>query len=268
MIKILCPTDVALNAIAYAAKFSKETGADLTLFYIESLDETTNAELIRGKSLTIEAEAEMLEEKCREISAAFHISCYSEIQPSSRSLAGLISARAEEFDLIIMGTKGADDLSKRLFGTNTYRVIQSTSVPVLYVPNGYIFNKINSVVYAFDYLHDYKLPMEQLKPFLKRFNSKLIVLQIADSLNADQVYELKEIQRQIQNENLDEFKIEFDTVQDTHIAQSIDRYALEKNTDLLALCTHQYEIWEKIFHKSVIKSLSSQARYPVLIFHR
>lgn len=271
MIKVLCPTDfseVALNAISYAAKFCKELDAQLTLFYVESMRENTNVELLRGKSLTIEAETEKLEELCHELELAFHISCNSEIQPYSAPIYKMISNRAGNFDLVIMGTNEAENMYKVFSGSNTYKLIQSATVPVLYIPNGYIYTPFNKIIYAFDYLHDFKLPLEQLKPYLKKFKSKLTVLQVTEPLDPQKTYELKEIQRQIRNEYLNELSIEFDTVQDTHIAQKIDEYASEKGAELLALCTHHYGAWENLFHKSVIKTICHKANYPVFVFHK
>lgn len=271
MLKILCPTDfseISDNAITYAAKFAQMTNGNLTLFYVESMHEETDSEILRGKSMTVEAEAERLENLSREISAVFKISCYSEIQTSNSSLAKIIGARAIDFDLIIMGTNGADDFYKNLYGSNTYRVIKTSSVPVLYLPPGYNFSPLNSIIYAFDYLHDFKLPLEQLKFFINKFNSKLTVLQVTGDLDRDKEYELKEIQRQIKNAYQDDISMDFETIREDNVARSIDDFVQENDADLLALCTHHYSTWEKLFHKSIIKYISSKANYPVFVFHK
>ncbi|CAN5215214.1 universal stress protein [soil metagenome] len=271
MLKILCPTDfseISNNAIAYAAKFAKNADGDLTLFYVESMHEETNKEILRGKSMTLEAETERLEEICREVSAVFSISCYSEIQPSNDSLSKVISAKAEDFDLIIMGTNGADDFYKNFTGSNTYKVIKSTSVPVLYIPPGYHYSPVNAIVYAFDYLHDYKLPIEQLRLLIDKFKCKLTVLLVTGHLDWNKEYELKEIQRQIKNVYWDEISMDFETIQEDKIAESIEKFVQENDVDLLALCTHHYSSWESLFHKSVIKDISSKANFPVFVFHK
>jgi hypothetical protein len=166
-----------------------------------------------------------------------------------------------------MGTKGADDFYKNFSGSNTYRVIKSSSVPVLYIPLGYTFSPINSIVYAFDYLHDYKLPLEQLKFIVKIFNCKLTILQVTGPLDWNKEYEMKEIQRQIKNVYFDDIDMIFETIQEEKVAKGIDDFVSENDVDILALCTHHYSLWENIFHRSVIKYISSKAVYPVFVFH-
>jgi len=105
MKKILCPTDfseTAHTAIAYAAKLARAINAELTLLNVQSLFEYTPVELVRGKEMTIAGAAERLEAQSREVSRAFKISCYAEVEPSFSKLSTIITRKAKQFDLVVM----------------------------------------------------------------------------------------------------------------------------------------------------------------------
>src|SRR5690349_2271872 len=111
MKKILCPTDfseTAQSAIAYAAKFAQVTHCDLTLLNVQSVFDFTPVEVLRGKRMTIASIAEHLETESRQISKTFKINCYAEVESSSSRLSSVIHDKAKGYDLIVMGSDGAD----------------------------------------------------------------------------------------------------------------------------------------------------------------
>ena len=137
MKKILCPTDfseAADQAIAYAAKLSKKIGAELTLLNVQSVFSLPPSEVIKGKFLATEPLSDRLEEQSYKVMDTFKIQCHSEVEPSNRGLGKTIAQRAKDFDLIVMGTNGADDYYQFFLGTNSYQVIRTSAVPVLLIP--------------------------------------------------------------------------------------------------------------------------------------
>jgi len=271
MKRIICPTDfsaTAQNAVVYAAKLAHAVGAELTLFNVQSLFELTPEEMLHGKALAIQAVHEQLEDQCREVRRVFKISCYADIQPSTRSMTKVISTRASDFDLIVMGTNGVDDVYQFFAGTNTYHVIRQVSVPVLLVPDGVGYTEISRVVYAFDYLKQRKLPLDQLLPLVEQLNSELSVVQVLEEAYSLEVEkDLKELQLYCRKQLQDKVKFGFDTIHSNELAGSINSYVLRTDADMLALCTLHHNFIEKLFHKSVIKVISGIASYPVFIFH-
>lgn len=77
MNKILCPTDfseTARGAMAYAAKFAKATGCDLTLLHVKSIFDFSLAEVTTTKHISAVEVAERLEEQSNDIKIV-HIYC-------------------------------------------------------------------------------------------------------------------------------------------------------------------------------------------------
>ena len=270
MKKILCPidfSDAAFNAAAYAAKMCQATGAELILYHVQSLTERVMQEIGFGKSSIPKKAIEELEAQSWEISRIFKISCYADTEVLGGLLAKTIERKASDFDLIVMGTNGIDDLSDFFSGSNTYHVIQKSSTPVMIVPVGCGYSEIDRMVYAFDYLKERSLPLEQLIPWLNTLKCDLSVLQVMEEARSEDVDdELKELQDMISKSN-SEIQLNFDTIRSSEIAQSINSYILRNQTDVLGLCTHHKNFVANLFHKSVIKNISAIATYPIFVFH-
>lgn len=269
MKKILCPTDfsdTAQNAIAYAAKFAKASGSMLTLLNVQPAGSPA---FVNPKELVVDAISERLEELSKEVRQFFKISCEAEVMESPLLLSDAISQRAQNFDLIIMGSHGVENLMEFFRGSHTYHAIRKSKTPVMLIPSGCTYSEINSIVYAYDYLRERKLPLRQLQPWIKTLNCELTVLQVnEEAVSVDVIEEMKELQFIIEEEwkgaNLD---INFDSIRSTEIAPSIHSYIQRNEKDVLALCTIHRNFIEDVFHKSVIKIISEIASYPVMVFH-
>jgi nucleotide-binding universal stress UspA family protein len=270
MKKILCPTDfseTANNAIGYAAKLAQVMHSDLTLLNVQSLFDLTPVEVFQGKKDTLERAAHTLEAQAHEVSRAFKVSCYAEVEPSYNKLSAAISDRAQKYDLIVMGSNGPDDLYQFFSGSNTYNAILKTKTPLLLIPAGVEYAEIKLVVYAFDYLRERNLPLAGLKPFIKGLNCNLKVLQVMEeAYSREAETDLKELQYIIKS-FYNDLSYEFDTIRSDENSQSINSYMLRNQADVLALCSVHRNVIERFFHKSTIKTISSFCNYPLYVFH-
>lgn len=270
MKRILCPTDfsdTASQAIAYAAKFAQVLNAEVILFHVQSVYDLSPVDLIKGESESVGSAHDMLEKQAIEVAHEFKISCYSEVMVSGEALSTLISEKGEEYDLIVMGSKGASDLFEFFFGSNTYHVIQKTTVPVMLIPDRLIFSGFNNIVLAYDYLREGPDPIYELMSWIGSFNGELHLLQVMEeSFSADLEKELKEQQEIIKANMPDDFPVTFEKIHAHDLSRSIHQYMTKQNADMLVLTTHKYSFIEKMFHKSVTKVISTIADYPVFIF--
>ncbi|MEK6782593.1 MAG: universal stress protein [Bacteroidota bacterium] len=270
MKKILCPTDfseTANQAIGFAANVCKKVGAELTLLNIQSVFSLPPVEVIKGKFLATEPINGRLEEQSYQVMKMFKITCLSEVEPSNKKLTDIIAQHSKDFDLMIMGTNGADDNYEFFFGSRSYQVAKDSSTPILLIPNGCVFRDISHIVFAFDYEHENTLPMEQVTEWAKLLEARITVLQVKQHYTVEAEVNSKEIQRSI--EQVTELaNIQFDTIYSDNVIDSINSYVLRNEIDSLALCSIHHGIIESIFHKSVIKALSSTANYPIFVFHK
>jgi nucleotide-binding universal stress UspA family protein len=167
-----------------------------------------------------------------------------------------------------MGTSGDDDMFDFLAGSNTYNVIRKSKVPVLVVPPKCTYSRIDKMVYAFNYLSERSLPLDQMIPWIDAIKCELTVLQIMEGAQSKDIDdELKELQAIISDSHVG-FQISFDTIRTSHITEGISNYMNKKDIDILVLCTYHRNFLENLFHKSTIKNISGRtSSYPLFVFH-
>ncbi len=272
MKKILCPTDfsdVAQNAIAYAAKLAQATGSTLTLLNVQSLLNTSLIELQSGKGMVVQAVSARLEEISADVHQFFKISCNIEVIESGKALSSAIVERSADYDVIVMGTSGAEDLFEFFTGSTTYHAIQKSKIPVLLIPPNATYSEIVSIVYSYNYLSERKLPLTQLQPFIHALKCDLTILQVTEEAVSQDVDEdMEELQSILTDElKKNDIKFNFDSIRSSEIAPSINSYIKRNGNDVLALCTVHRNFVAELFHKSVIKIISEIASYPVFVFH-
>ncbi|HEY5749850.1 MAG TPA: universal stress protein [Chryseolinea sp.] len=271
MKKILCPTDfsdTARNAITYAAKLAHKLNAELTLFNVQSLGDLTLEEATWGEDVNVGVAAEQLESLCLEVSKVFKISCYPAMASSLMAVNSRIGDISVDYDLIIMGTDGPDDMFQFLLGSNTYQVIKKTSTAVLLIPRDCGYSDITSTVYAFDYQHHPTLPLAQLLPILKPLGSTLAVVAVTDGAHSeDTTLDVEIFSTRVAELHKDGIQAEFHILRSDDPVKRIDQFVTENKIDLLVLCSSHHNLMHRLFHKSVIRSVNAMAHYPVLVFH-
>lgn len=272
MKKILCPTDfsdASLNAIRYAAKIAQVSRASIMLFYVKSLFEISPRDLLRGESEEVSHIQDSLEELAREIGRTFDVSCFSEVHVSGTVLSSVISRMGNEFDLIVMGSDGPDNLYEFFLGSNTYNVIRNAAVPVLMVPGKVGYSEIRKAVWAFDYFRKGFPPMEQVLDFQKSLKFDLTILQVLEESYSElQNSTLREMQKVIREDLPEEVRLEFDTIHTGKLEDSVHQYMLRNEVDLMIVNTEHYSLLKRIFHRSLTKQITASGQYPVLVLHQ
>ncbi|MCD9019172.1 universal stress protein [Parachryseolinea silvisoli] len=270
MKKILCPTDfseASNNAIAYAGKLAQRLQGTVTLLHVQSVYDLSPTEIIRDAETATIAMLPVLEAQSEEVTRAFKVPCYVITETTSRKLSTVIRDNAQEFDLVVMGSNGPDDVYQLFFGTNTYNAITKSNTPVIVVPAGCVYHDLKSIVYAFDYLRNRALPRTQLLPLLQKFSTKLTVLQVMEvAYSQDAEDDLSELQYILSTYQPPELHVEYDTLHASDISASINEYVLKMQPDALALCSEHHGLITQVFHKSVIKNLTAICSYPIIVF--
>ena len=82
-------------------------------------------------------------------------------------------------NLVEMGTKGASGVKEVLMGSNTAKVIDKASHPVIAVPEKASFDGIKKIVYATNYHSSDIIALKQLTDIAKVFKSWINVIHIS-----------------------------------------------------------------------------------------
>jgi nucleotide-binding universal stress UspA family protein len=264
MKRILCPTDfspAADNAIAFAAKLAQTTGSTITLLHIWSIFDFLDINPKPSLALI----RDELELQSLQVTRTFKISCDSDMRISYQQLGHAIKACEADYDLVVLGTTGPNDLLSLLSGSHAYQVIRASAVPVFLVPEGVTYHGFPKVTLAFDYWRSLLLPTAPLQWLVTRYNSDLTILQVMEeSISEEAQAELKQLQDKFSGpENQ---AMLFHTVHAAQVPEAINQYVLDHRPDLLALCVTQDNWFKRIFHRSAIRHLSMVGKCPLYIF--
>ena len=264
MKKILCPIDFSensLNATAYAAKVAQCSNADLVLFHEHSLWNFSPEEVLSGRGTVTMEIAEELELRCRQISQAFHITCYADVVSSGRTLVSLLEEFSDTYDLVVMWLSTARDIGQFVFGSRAFQVSRLIEVPLLFVPENYTFKMIERIAFAFDPSDEHETGIDQLTKWAEIWKAKVALL---EGVNKNMVLDTAASDKTRHGGN----SIEVLTIDKKHLIDELHSYMMDERADLLALHARHHGFFESLLHKSVIRAMTGKAMYPVFIFHR
>lgn len=162
-------------------------------------------------------------------------------------------ARHNDVSLIIMGTKGATGLKKKLIGSNATAVINSSEVPVITVPEPARFNKLKHIVYATD-MTNINAEMKKPVPLAKLFDATVHISHIVSPGSKKKIDPKKIVTGLVLQMKYP--KITFHISMNEDILEGIDEYIVDKKADILAMFTHDVTFFERLFGKSVTHEMA------------
>lgn len=264
---ILCPvdfSDAATHALDYAARFAQNKGAALTLLQIVKPQKDQSQTELR----VAEAEKKLLS-YCKLVKEEFKIRCQASAKVHSSSLENSLAQEIAEGqdDLIIMGTNGADDLNQFYFGSHSYKMLRHTTIPLLIVPEECNFKKPKHIVYALDYEKDDVKALQMLYQLTEIYKPHIVILHVGnDSPSRNEEISLI-LKKQMPAKISSHIHFDFKSLGTEDIADEIDQYMRDTDSDLLVLLHRSYNFIEKLFHQSMTKKLSFIADYPILVYN-
>lgn len=274
--KILCPSDFSASGnsgIEYAANVAKVMNAVLTVMYVQPINVTEGVSMFVGGELPAMHDSKEMEKKLIDLTdlvkKQFAIECDYDIEFTFGAFQNKVTYFANDYDLIVTGTNGTETLNQFYTGSHSYKLAIHASCPVLIVPEGSTYSKINRVVFVTGYNTNDILLMDQLKSFIESFNPELHIIHVSNSDSpADQ-----ELFMAFSNRAEEKLKyapgITFKRVIDKDACGAIINYMHRSNSDMLVLCKENHDIIYNLFHESLIKKITSyESGYPILIVHK
>jgi nucleotide-binding universal stress UspA family protein len=267
MKKIVVPVDFSKaseTALHYAAAVAKQISASLELVHVISVD-SSSAKLMNWKKLE-----EQMTSAATEDGQKYLDKLQGGAKATFRILSGFpFQDVVEEYvlknrvDLVVMGSSGASGIRK-VFGSNSSALINHSQVPVLVVPSGHEFKGMTEIVYATDMtrLDD---EIKLVAAFARPFDARVTILHIAkEAKPARYNSNFLETIKTVAEYN----SIVFSETDNENVVAGIENYLEGSSAQLLALFTHEVDLYEKVFNKSVTRNLAHQNILPLLAFNR
>lgn len=275
MKNILLPTDFSknsINAICYALEFLK---AKKCQFYILNVQKASSfitddmmvvnssttiyKTLINAAKKSIDNIVSTIKEEFDNKNHQFHsIVDYDNFIDSINQVC-----EKHDIDLIIMGTKGASGLEKVLFGSNTVRVMQRCIKPVLAIPNGYRFKKLENIVFA---TTNSKILTKEELDILNRIvtsnNASLKILHLADQNHL--VYDAYD-NVDFLNINFSNPKHEFIDTSNSEMFSAVHAFIEKNDINMLAIMNKKHSFLERLFKTHSVERFAFKMDIPLLV---
>lgn len=269
---ILCPVDFSEASeygLDYAAHMAKLFFADIRLVYVRT---SIWPEAIQLEHKAIESAEDIssrLAMFCKETEEEFGVSCSNRLMTTTNTFEETLAEQAKDCDLIVMGTNGASNYYKSLFGSNAFHVIEKIKCPILIVPSGCLFKSIRTLVYAYHPETNPIFLIDQLKAIIEPHNIAIKVVHVSEETPSPAVKHRLEILRDaVMVRKMIGKDWSFDSTYSHDVPFALDQYIKSHKADILALSFHHRLLMEKLFTQNVVKQVALVAEYPVLVFWR
>lgn len=182
------------------------------------------------------------------------------------NVAEVIIEFAEDgnMDLIIMATGGEASNSWNK-GSNTVYITNNTEVPVLSLKSNRSHLKMDRILYVSSFLENTKEDLSVLKAIQHAFNAELCLLKILTPSSNALVEEVEsDMESFAQTNNLENYSLH--TYSNDDVEHGIEQFSAKNSIDLVAIGTHQWKGFSKLFRKSISDDLVSELEHPLLTF--
>lgn len=173
---------------------------------------------------------------------------------------------SERVGLIIMGTTGRGDITRKLFGSVSIYLSKNAHCPVLLVPPDARFAGFRNILYASNFESLDPIAIRQTVEFARRFNAQLHFVHVGQP--GEKYVELEKKLFEINYKYADPaMPFIFSKVIASRVVEGLHEYAFENRVDLFIFITHDRSFWENLLHHSISKEMLLHTNMPVLVNH-
>jgi nucleotide-binding universal stress UspA family protein len=282
MKSILVPfdfSDCATNALEYAAAIAAHTKAKITLFhsFLITIDTTSPVIMPRIIDEMIVEELKIGEIKLQNAITTlrglhyFKDDHHLDIQTSVRhgNFIDIMEelGRSTDYDLIVMGTRGATGVKEVFMGSNTVNVIEKVKKPLIVVPEDAKYHGFRHVVYATALLDKDIEVIEDLQKFAEIFDAELTCLHINKSDNQDIAqFKMNYLEDNFRFTPIS--KLNFQLIKDKSAEKGLMKFLNDYHSDLIAIMPQERDFIKGFFHSSLTKRLAFHSVTPLLVVRK
>ncbi|TNE59283.1 MAG: hypothetical protein EP344_08910 [Bacteroidetes bacterium] len=178
----------------------------------------------------------------------------------------VLSELSNKADLMVMGTTGRGDLTRKLFGSVSISVSKNAQCPVLLVPPQSKFAGFTNILYASNFESLDPLTIKQTVTFSRKFEAQLHFVHVGQP--GEKGVDLEKKLFEINYVYADpELPFLFTKVVGNNVVESLHDYAFENRIDMFVFVTHHRSFWEDLLHHSISKDMLLHTNTPVLVIH-
>jgi nucleotide-binding universal stress UspA family protein len=277
MKKILFPTDFSDNAhhaAQYAGMLAKRLGANIVLLHTYMIPMGTEFQVPFDIDGFDEISKKNAAERLQEFTLSFIESTGLAPDSISRMIEyGTISVKIVEIskninaDMIVMGTKGADNALDRWFGTNSQEVMKSADCPVWIIPANSPIKYPQKVMYAADFEEDEVAATQKILDFIEPLEVFCKVIHVNENFDLNSKQKIRESVNNLKGE-FEYNDVFIRNIDRDDVIEGLESYIETFKPDVLAMAIHEKSFMNKIFEPSVTKHFVQGAKLPMLTFKK
>lgn len=267
-------SEIGNNAVRYAMAYANSLKATLLVFHTGSLPKfnpTISEEAFHMIEQTEEQRnVDMINKLINEIEDKENFGIdKNKIKAIAKT--GVISsdtilaeAKKYEADLIVIGTHGKTVL--QLFGTTSSTLILRSKIPVLAIPQGYVYKKIETLSYASDF-RNLVNELNHVVAVAKKSNAQIEILHLdfGGDNHMDKTM-LDELESKVGYDKINVI-IEKE-VKGLTILEQIERHIQSTDPDVLVMFPENRSYFDRLFGIGKTEELAYKTRLPLLTFRK
>lgn len=177
----------------------------------------------------------------------------------------LHNAEKADADLIVIGSHGKSGFEKLVFGSVTAAVIEDSEIPLMVIPSGFRFEKLEKIIYATSLSH-FQAELHRLRKFLRKVHVRVVALHLKYSFNnADLLARARHLLTEEKDPAIELMVIDI-SPEFRLVDQLVDHFNKEK-PDCMAMFPARYEWYERLFISSKTLEVANRLRRPLLVLY-
>ena len=272
-LKVLIPTDFSVQAeYAYlmVKKLEEKIPVEIHFIHVLSVPDTVTMDK-KGNIQTcgeisvdyVVSQKTIAERKLNNLKTLYGSAINTHLELGKLTDKIVSYSQDNNFDLIVMGTKGAWGLKEKLSGSETQIIARQSTVPLLSL----MCDRSDLIIENILLVHDFTKPKNEnlalLHKLIKSFNTKVHLLQIVENLSDNNKSAILS--------KMDEFasvnsvtNFEKHVLNDSDVENGVIHFNQMQDMDIICIGTHGKG---GLFHKSSTEKLINHLFKPIISYH-
>lgn len=273
MKKIIYTTDFSDNSVSalkYTYALSKLLQVDVIVLHIFKEQPEPENELISEEKLIVQHHKDRIRDFCSlHLKQDFDSLNFSEAVVKGTDVSHEILHFVRDINvcLLIMGACGSGNLKELFLGGTTTGILAISPFPLLIVPTGFVFKKLEKILYASDLQQKDIYNIGELVKIINPLNTKITVIHVSKEDNLMNKNLLEWFRKSL-SEKVNYPNIEIETVISEDIFETLKLSIDESEADMVAMMErkHKPEI-NYLLHRDLVKRMQSSLKVPLLSFN-
>lgn len=270
--RILVPTDFSSNSMSafrYALALAGKTGTELVLYHAWSTPLSDPYHSFKQDREEAEKDYNLKNKKIAkwaQIAIEQNVSCRYIFNDEAFNDGFENLTKGKKYDLVVMGSKGNTGMAAQLIGSNTASVIVKSRIPVLAIPKKSAFLVPKKILLTVDYEKFDARKIKYVNEWATLFNSELSFLHVADEDYLEELenHSMKDFSGKVEK-SITLKKKKFDVVFNDDVLVGVNKYAKEKNIDIVTVIHRHRNFFERLFAPNTSKKMVLATKLPLLV---